>query len=528
MSSLDMLMAVRRALGAAAPEGCLHEAFEAQASERPAAIAVVDGDRHLSYGAVDSRANRVAAAVQLVAPPGRAIGLCVPRSAELIIGLIGILKAGCAYVPLDPDYPEARLSFIRGHADLAAVVTTRALRDRGAAGDRPAIVIDEDKASARRDDDAPQPPPRPRVDPGQPAYVIYTSGSSGLPKGVVVPHRNVWRLLAGTAEAFEFSGDDVWSLFHSSAFDFSVWEIWGALAHGARLVVIPHRVSRAPEACAALLAREQVTVLSQTPSAVRQFSSVAAPPALRWIVFGGETLEFACLASWFARHGDAQPTLVNMYGITETTVHVTHRVVRREDVTHGSRIGSRIGRGIPGWQVYLMDQHLQPAPIGMVGEICVGGAGLAQGYLNDPALTALRFVPNPFGTHGERLYRSGDLARAEAPDDLAYEGRRDTQVKLRGFRIELGEIEASIETHAAVANAVVAVREAASGVKLLAAYVVIERGADVTFPALRAHAASRLPVHMIPDTWTTIDRLPLTANGKLDRESLPAPRLEEE
>ena len=348
-------------------KGCLHEAFEAHAARRPDAIAVTAGDLHVSYGALEARANRVAAALQRVAPPGSTIGLHVPRSAELIVGMVGILKAGCAYVPLDPDYPAARLAFIRNHADLAAVVTTRALRESGAAGERPAIAIDEDEdeASVRRDEAASPPRaqaprPRPRVDPQQPAYVIYTSGSSGVPKGVVIPHRNVMHLLAGTAEAFRFSSDDVWSLFHSSAFDFSVWEIWGALTHGARLVVVPHRISRAPDACAALLAREQVTVLSQTPSAFRQLSSVLIPRTLRWIVFGGEALEFGSLRSWFERHGDVQPTLVNMYGITETTVHVTHRIVRREDVMHGSGFGSRIGQGIPGWQVSVMDHTFNP------------------------------------------------------------------------------------------------------------------------------------------------------------------------
>ncbi len=282
--------------------------------------------------------------------------------------------------------------------------------------------------------------------------MIYTSGSTGTPKGVVVTHANVDRLFTATDPWFGFNSDDVWTLFHSYAFDFSVWELWGALRYGGRLVVLSFLESRDPEGFYRLLARERVTVLNQTPSAFRQLARAeeavlgGAPPdlALRFVIFGGEALEPASLAPWIARHGDRQPRLINMYGITETTVHVTWRPLEEADLA----AGSRIGRPIPDLAVHLLDAFQRPVPLGVPGEIHVGGAGLAQGYLDRPALTAERFVPDPFsGAPGARLYRSGDLARRRPDGDLEYLGRVDQQVKLRGYRIELGEIESALARH---------------------------------------------------------------------------------
>ena len=349
------------------------------------------------------------------------------------------------------------------------------------------------------------------------AYVIYTSGSTGNPKGVLVTHYNVTRLFAATQRWFEFDANDVWTLFHSYAFDFSVWELWGALLYGGRLVVVPYWASRSPETFYRLLVDEQVTVLNQTPSAFRQLIQAddSRELALRFVIFGGEALELQSLKPWFERHGDQKPQLVNMYGITETTVHVTYRPLTSADL----KSGSVIGNAIDDLQLYVLDQHLQPVPTGVSGEICVGGAGLARGYLNRPELTAERFVPNPFKP-SERLYRSGDLARLLANGDLEYLGRIDQQVKIRGFRIELGEIESTLAQHSGVKECVV-VALADSDERRLAAYLVAHK--ETSIAEVRSYLKERLPDYMIPAAFVVLDAIPLTANGKVDRCALPSP-----
>jgi amino acid adenylation domain-containing protein len=357
------------------------------------------------------------------------------------------------------------------------------------------------------------------------AYVIYTSGSSGRPKGVLVTHRNVTRLFAATRAWFHFGESDVWTLFHSYAFDFSVWELWGALLHGGRLVVVPYWVSRSPETFYDLLAAERVTILNQTPSAFRQLVRAEEGKgrgdlALRLVVFGGEALEPQSLRPWFDRHPDDAPRLVNMYGITETTVHVTYRPLAAVDAV-GS--GSVIGRPLPDLQLYLLDRHLQPVPIGVPGEMYVGGAGLARGYLNRPELTAVRFLPNPFAGGQGSLYKSGDLARYLPNGDVEYLGRIDDQVKIRGFRVEPGEIAAVLTGCPGVREAVVVVRQEVSGEKRLAAYAVPAKGEAITVAGLRHYLKEKLPEYMLPAAVVLLDALPLTANGKLDRRALPAP-----
>ncbi|MET0397982.1 MAG: amino acid adenylation domain-containing protein [Longimicrobiaceae bacterium] len=360
------------------------------------------------------------------------------------------------------------------------------------------------------------------------AYVIYTSGSTGTPKGVGVTHANVSRLFDATDDRFGFGEGDVWTLFHSYAFDFSVWEIWGALLHGGRLVVVPHEVSRSPEAFLELLRRERVTVLNQTPSAfnglVRADEAASADGglALRYVVFGGEALEPAALRPWMDRHGEERPRLVNMYGITETTVHVTWREVEREDAEGGR--GSRVGAPIADLAVYLLDPRGEPVPEGVPGEMYVGGAGVARGYLGRPELTAERFVPSPFsGVAGARLYRSGDLARWRPGGDLEYLGRTDQQVKVRGFRIEPGEVEAALVGLPEVREALVAAPADASGERRLVGYVVPAQGAAPTVESLRRGLLERLPEYMVPAAFVLLDAFPLTANGKTDRRALPAP-----
>ncbi len=405
----------------------LHERFAARAARAPGTVAAVcDGERW-TYAELDRRANQVANhLVRLGVAAGDLVGLRFERSLEMVAAILGVLKAGAAYVPLDPAYPEERLAFMVEDSRVRVVLTSL----DGVEGDASDPGI--------------------RVSAQHPAYVIYTSGSTGRPKGVIVRHGNVARLFSATERWLDFGAEDVWTLFHSYAFDFSVWEIWGALLYGGRLVVVPYWVSRSPEAFHELLRDERVTVLNQTPSAFQQLirAEYGQPGdlALRYVIFGGEALAPAALAPWFERHGDERPRLINMYGITETTVHVTYREVSRKDVA------SAVGRPIPDLGVHLADPSLNLVPPGVPGEILVGGAGLAMGYLNRPELTAERFLPNPFGEAGSRLYRSGDLARRLPDGDLEYLGRIDAQVKIRGFRVELGEIEAALTRHPAVAG----------------------------------------------------------------------------
>jgi nonribosomal peptide synthetase DhbF len=361
------------------------------------------------------------------------------------------------------------------------------------------------------------------------AYVIYTSGSTGKPKGVAVTHENVVRLFASTRHWFEFSASDVWTLFHSYAFDFSVWEIWGALLHGGRLVIVPYWVTRSPESFYDLLRNERVGVLNQTPSAFRQLSEFEQSAGLsgddldlRLVIFGGEALEMSGLRSWFARHGGDRPQLVNMYGITETTVHVTYKKLTAQ-AAHES--ASVIGKPIPDLQTYILDEFLQPVGIGVPGELYVGGAGLARGYLGQPELSAWKFIPHPFSdVPGERLYRSGDLARYRPDGEIEYLGRIDHQVKIRGHRIELGEIEATLGRATGVKHCAVVVLEHDGRGKQLVAYIEPGPGSIVDPETLRKELGRVLPEYMVPSAFVLLEKMPITVNGKLDRRALPAPK----
>ncbi|MES2940624.1 MAG: amino acid adenylation domain-containing protein, partial [Pseudomonadota bacterium] len=338
------------------------------------------------------------------------------------------------------------------------------------------------------------------------AYVIYTSGSTGQPKGVMVEHRQVSRLFASTRSWFNFGPADVWTLFHSFAFDFSVWEIWGALLHGGQLVVVPQAFTRSPAAFYALLCKAGVTVLNQTPGAFRQLIAAQADSALahrlRTVIFGGDALDVASLKPWFERPANAGTQLVNMYGITETTVHVTYRPLAPADADAAG--ASPIGQRIPDLRVYVLDAHSQPAPIGVAGELYVGGAGVARGYLNRPELTAQRFLDDPFHASG-RMYRTGDLARFRADGSLEYLGRNDSQVKVRGFRIELGEIEAKLAQLPGVRQAIVLAREDSPGDRRLVAYVVAQDGTDLDAADLRTQLATLLPDYMVPAAFVQLD-----------------------
>jgi len=515
-------------------EATLHSLFETQVAKRPDAIAVQCDGVSLTYAELDRRANRLAWHLrERGIVPDTLVGVCLEKSVDTVATLLGILKAGGAYLPLDPSYPDDRLAFILEDSNAKLVVSERDLVERLSdtirarmPGRELEVVVGADAwsdASGARDD-----APPPSAAPSNLCYVIYTSGSTGRPKGALIEHRNVVRLLFNDRFQFQFSERDVWTVFHSFSFDFSVWEMYGALLYGGRLIVVPRRVAQDSHAFLALLAAEGVTVLNQVPSAfyglLREEMSRPTPSlsALRYVIFGGEALQPALLRDWKARYPST--TLINMFGITETTVHVTFKEIGVSEIENGA---SNIGGPFPTLTRYVLDEHLQPVPVGVTGELCVGGAGVARGYLKRDELTAQRFVPHPFRA-GERMYRSGDLGRLGPTGEIEYLGRRDAQVKIRGFRIELGEIESALAAHPAVRQTAVIATQSGQ----LAAYFVpasqpggpTASALPITPAALRSYLHDRLPDYMVPAFLVPLDAIPLTANGKLDAAALPSPQ----
>jgi amino acid adenylation domain-containing protein len=503
-------------------EETLHGWFAASAARWPEAEAVWSEGGSLTYRELDLRSGRLARRLaEMGVGPEVPVALCLERGAEIPVAILAVLKAGGAYVPIDPHYPGERQAWVLEACGATVVITeTDLAANLPPTGARHLLLDELDLETGEALD-----PVHPvHAGPDHLAYVIYTSGSTGRPKGVMVDHRHAVRLFRATAAWYGFGRQDVWTLFHSYAFDFSVWEIWGALLYGGRLVVVPHWVSRSPEAFHGLLRRQRVTVLNQTPQAFRQLA--AADPELeplsdlRAVIFGGEALELASLAPWWDRYGDERPRLVNMYGITETTVFNTYRPVSRADL---ARTGpAPIGKAIPDLTLHVLDRRQRPAAMGVPGELYVGGAGVSRGYLGRPDLTAERFVPDPFAAGpGARLYRSGDLVRHRTDGDLEHLGRIDHQVKIRGYRIELGEIEAVLAAHPAVAQAIVVVREEPGGERRLMAYLVTAGDGEETAPAeLRELLRRHLPEPMIPAVFTVLDALPVSPNGKVDRRAL--------
>jgi len=506
---------------ARAPRRCsktLLDMFADQVRRHPARPAVVTEREKVTYAELDARARRLGTRLRAVAAaPDRVVGLCADRSVDLVVGILGILYSGAAYLPLEPALPRTRLQFMLEDAKAIAVVTTSSVLGQSIDLPIPCLGVDEDSANAGADFN-----PSGEPQPHHLAYVMYTSGSTGRPKGVMASHANVVRLFSTTQATFRFSADDVWTLFHSFAFDFSVWEMWGALLHGGRLVVVPYEVSRDPQRFHDMLARHGVTVLNQTPSAFHQLIPVAEAAgrslALRLVIFGGEALDLPSLRPWFALYGDERPLLVNMYGITETTVHVTWLPLRSRDTECTANL---IGRPLDDLDLFVVDRRGLPAPVGAAGEILVGGAGVARGYLNQPDLTAQRFIEVDLFGAQRRLYRSGDLARWRGDGTLEYLGRIDQQIKLRGHRIELGEIEVQLSLHPDLREA--AVVSHGSGTRQYLAAYFISRESGVTPQVLQTWLAARLPRYMIPARFIEMERLPLTANGKLDRRALPDP-----
>lgn len=505
-------------------EKTITQLFETQAADREEEPALLCEGETLSYRVLNERANQLAWTLRERGVGRESIvAISVGRSFEMVVGMLAILKAGGAYLPMDPDYPPERIAYMLQNSGARWLLTGQAEIERwknsAGMGDRPigasVEVIDlYDGALAHGRKENPPCINAPR----DLAYIIYTSGSTGRPKGVMIEHENVVRLLFNSRFQFQFDAADVWTMFHSFCFDFSVWEMYGALLYGGRLVIVPKEVAIDTRRFLHLLKEQRVTVLNQTPAAF--YNLVAEDGAagdhgltLRYVIFGGEALKPILLKPFWQRY--PRTRLINMYGITETTVHVTFKELTAHEIEHNI---SNVGRAIPTLKTYILDQSLHLLPIGVPGELCVSGAGLGRGYLNNPELTAQKFVQNPFDP-SERLYRSGDLAKILPNGDLEYLGRIDNQVKIRGFRIELGEIESALLEYPDVSETLVIARESQSGDRKLYAYFVA--GQTLLTSELRSHLSKALPDYMIPAYFVQLDRMPLNKNGKADRDNLP-------
>ncbi|AZK48672.1 non-ribosomal peptide synthetase [Paenibacillus lentus] len=488
----------------------IHKAFEQQVQQRRNEIAVVSEGEEITYGQLNERANQLAASLRKHnIQPGHIVGILADKSMDMIAGILAVLKAGGAYMPIDPSYPQERIEYM--------------LQDSGATS----LLLDEHSPApdcfkgnviAMNDPDLIHESisnPEHVNHSSDLAYIIYTSGSTGKPKGVMIEHRNVIRLFFNDRNLFDFSSTDVWTLFHSCCFDFSVWEMYGALLHGGKLIVIKLDTARDPHAFLKILRQHQVTILNQTPTAfyqllVAEASSRERDLFLRYIIFGGEALLLSKLKEW--KQWYPHTKLINMYGITETTVHVTFKEITLDDMDTSI---SNIGKPIPTLKVYVLDSSMNLLPVGVQGELYVSGKGVARGYLNRPDLTRERFIDNPFEP-GTMMYRTGDLARWLPNGELEYLGRADQQVKIRGYRIELGEIEVELMKLDGVREAIVLTKQEEEQLPQLIAYIVADR-ATVDFGSQLSKA---LPSYMIPAQFIYVPSIPMTINGKVDKQAL--------
>lgn len=506
--------------------GLIHELFEQRARLCPDAIAVSYKGQQLTYQELGTRSSQLASYLRKHGTlPDDRIAICVERSLEMVIGLLGILKAGAAYVPLDSSYPPERLRYMIEDCKPVLLLTQGHLRAALPHTDVPILALDADwnavESISRENSDE----GLVQMTPANLAYVIYTSGSTGVPKGVMVEHRNVTQFLAAFHERVPIDPTSVWAQFHSFSFDVSVVEFWGALLSGARLIMVSYATSRFPRDLHTLLSTEAVSVLCQTPSAFRRLISAQAdcnlPLFLDTVILAGEALQLSSLIPWYERAENHRTRIVNMYGPTEATVYATYQPVLSTDVQpHG---GSVIGTALSNSRITILDENCEPVPTGVVGEIYIGGQGVARGYLNRPDLTAERFVADPAGSSGAQMYRSGDLGLWRADGTVEYRGRNDSQVKVRGFRIELGEVESHLVTLKGVHEAVAVVQQDSVGDTRLVAYLTANAGAALTASELRRTLLQRLPVHMVPTDFVILQQFPLNSSGKIDRKALLEP-----
>ncbi|NLE77980.1 MAG: amino acid adenylation domain-containing protein, partial [Rhodococcus sp.] len=502
------------------PDSTLAELFAAQVARSPDAPAVVFDEERLTYAQLADRAKALAAVLErLGVGPESVVMVAVPRSADLAVAILAVLETGGVYLPVDPDHPSGRLRQLLRDSGPVCVLTRGDVASRLPDAECPVLAVE-----SCRESEEPRRPGRRRVrgHPDSAAYIIYTSGSTGKPKGVTVTHRNVVELLTNALHDCDFRTTDVWSCTHSAAFDFSVWELWGALLHGASVVIVDVDTVRTPDRLLELLRRERVTVLSQTPSAIEVLAAAQGDvPDLRYVVLGGERLDLEHLRNWYDAHDDNHPLLVNMYGITETTVHVTEMPLGRELMA--SAPASVIGQGLPGLRLTVLDRRLRPVPVGVEGELYVAGSQVARGYRGRYGLTATRFVADPRGPAGARMYRTGDVVRWRSDGHLEYLRRTDRQVQIRGHRVEPDEVEAVVRGCEGVGRCVVDVRTHPNLGSMLVGYVVPTPGSSVDLQAITEAVASRLPSYMTPDRLVALDKIPVTPNGKLDRNALPPP-----
>ncbi len=499
----------------------IHQLFEEQAEQTPENTAVVCREQKLTYRELNEKANRLARVLRQegIASDGIA-AIMAERSAEMIVGIMAILKAGGAYLPIDPAYPKDRIEYMLQDSG-AKVLLTQSWLAENVSIEGKILLLDKAEDYAYDGSNLDNINTSDNM-----AYIIYTSGTTGKPKGAIIEHKNVVRLMFNDKMQFDFNDTDVWTMFHSFCFDFSVWEMYGALLYGGKLVVVPKSVAQEPAEYLKLLRAEGVTVLNQTPTAfynllAEEVKAKEKDLSIRYIIFGGEALKPVMLKSWKERYPASR--LINMYGITETTVHVTYKEITDYEIENNI---SNIGRPIPTLTTYIMDRNMKLLPIGVPGELYVGGEGVCRGYLNRPELTAEKFVPNPYNSN-DRLYKSGDLAKLLPNGEMEYMGRIDHQVKIRGHRIELGEIESKLLSHSSIKETIVLVKQDESGYEYLCAYIVVNSESmyedELTITDIREHLSKNLPDYMIPSYVVKLDKMPMTSNGKIDRKALPDP-----
>ncbi len=504
----------------------IHQLFEEQVEKTPDNIAVVYEEKSFTYRELNERANQLARVLRYKGVKSDSIiAIMVEKSLDMIVGIMGVLKSGGAYLPIDPEYPKDRIEYMLEDSGAIMLLTQKSVnKDISYSGE--IIILDEyetcheDKSNLEA-----------IVKPDNLAYIIYTSGTTGKPKGAMIEHRNVVRLFFNDRALFDFTDKDVWTMFHSYCFDFSVWEMYGALLYGGKLIVIPKLIARDTAEYLKVLEQEKVTVLNQTPSAFYRLieedeKAGKCELSIRYVIFGGEALMPGMLKRFYEKYPKTK--LINMYGITETTVHVTYKEITEEDIHQNI---SNIGKPIPTLTAYIMDKNAKLLPIGVPGELCVGGEGVCRGYLRRPELTAEKFITNMFAQNPleteEKLYRSGDLVRMLPDGNMEYMGRIDQQVKIRGHRIELGEIESRLLKYEGIKETIVIARKDEEQNNYLCAYIVLDKeqiqDKSITVTELRQHLDKELPDYMIPSYFIQMEKLPLTANGKVDRKALPEP-----